>query len=118
MASDAWIDPVPAAPDGGDLKVVDQPASQRYEARLGDQVVGFAEYRRVDGRLVFFHTEVDPAFEGRGIGSRLAGAVLEDGIARGERITVKCPFLGAYLKRHPELAARLAAPAVPPAGSG
>lgn len=84
-----------------DLVVEDQPAARRYEARLGDRVVGFMEYRRVGGRVVFFHTEVDPAVEGRGIGSRLAAGALDDVRARGLRITVKCPFLAAYLKRHP-----------------
>jgi uncharacterized protein len=85
----------------GDLVVEDQPAARRYEARLGDRVVGFSEYRRIGGRMVFFHTEVDPDFEGRGIGSRLAAGALDDVRARGLRITVKCPFLAAYLERHP-----------------
>jgi predicted GNAT family acetyltransferase len=71
-------------------------------ARLGDKVAGFSEYRRVRGRLIFFHTEVDPAFEGRGIGGRLAAGALDDVRARGLTFTVKCPFIAAYLKRHPE----------------
>jgi len=88
------------AADG--LVVVDQPTAQRYEARLGDRVVGFTEYRRIRGRLVFFHTEIDPAFEGRGFGGRLAAAALDDVRARGLTIAVKCPFIEAYLRRHPE----------------
>ena len=89
------------ADDG--LNVVDQPANQRYEARLGDQVVGYTEYRRVQGdRMILFHTEVDPAFEGRGFGARLAAGALDDVRARGLRLTVKCPFIAAYVKRHPE----------------
>jgi predicted GNAT family acetyltransferase len=93
-------------PDG-ELRIVDQPAAQRYEARIDERVVGFAEYRHIGGRIVFFHTEVDPGLEGRGIGGRLAAGALEDALARGLRITVKCPFIGAYLQRHPELAKRL-----------
>ena len=83
------------------LVIEDEPAEQRYEARLGDRVVGFMDYRRIGGRVVFFHTEVDPAFEGRGIGGRLAAGTLDDIRARALRITVKCPFLAAYLERHP-----------------
>jgi predicted GNAT family acetyltransferase len=90
-------------------RIVDQPAEQRYEARIDEQVVGFAEYRRIGERILFFHTVVDPGFEGRGIGGRLAAGALEDAFARGLRITVKCPFIGAYLGRHPELAKRLSA---------
>jgi predicted GNAT family acetyltransferase len=90
-----------------DLRVIDNPDDQRYEARLGDQVVGFSQYRLVSGRIILFHTEVDPAFEGRGIGGRLAAGALEHALSHGWRVTVKCPFIGAYLQRHPELAARL-----------
>ena len=83
-----------------ELVVEDHPAEQQYVARIGDRVVGFTEYRRIRGRLVFFHTEVDPAVEGQGIGSRLAAGTLDDVRARGLKIAVKCPFLSAYFKRH------------------
>ena len=87
----------------GELRVLDVPAQQRYEARLGDDVVGFSEYRRVErDRIILFHTEVDPAFEGKGFGGRLAAGVLDDIRARGICATVKCPFISAYLKRHRE----------------
>jgi predicted GNAT family acetyltransferase len=85
-----------------ELVVADNPPAQRYEARLGDRVVGFSEYRHVRGRTIFFHTEVDESLEGKGIGSRMAAATLDDVRARGLRITVKCPFLSAYIKRHRE----------------
>lgn len=91
----------------GDLRIVDAPDAQRYEARIDGRVVGFAGYRLVSNRIVFHHTEVDPGFEGGGVGSRLAAGALEDALARGLRIIVDCPFIGAYLRRHPELAERL-----------
>ena len=92
---------------GDDLVIVDAPDAGRYEARLDEQVVGFARYRRTGDRILFHHTEVDPAFEGRGIGSRLASGALEDALERGLRVIVGCPFIGAYLKRHPELTGRV-----------
>lgn len=55
-----------------DSRVVDAPEQSRYELRLGDRLVGLAAYRRRDPRIVFTHTEVDAACEGRGFGSRLA----------------------------------------------
>ncbi len=85
-----------------ELQVVDVAASQRYEAHLGDAVVGFSEYRRVGSRVIFFHTEVDPAFEGRGIGSRLARGALDDARSRGLTVTAKCPFIASYIARHPD----------------
>jgi hypothetical protein len=90
-----------ASPDD-ELRVIDEPSRQRYEARLGQRVVGFAEYRAVRGRLILFHTEIDPAFEGRGVGGRLARGTLDDIRTRGLKVTVKCPFIGAFIERHPE----------------
>ena len=58
--------------DGQELQIVDEPSQHRYEARLGDTVIGFTEYRLVPGRVSLYHTEVDPAFEGRGVAGRLA----------------------------------------------
>jgi predicted GNAT family acetyltransferase len=85
-----------------DVRIVDNAAAQRYEAVLGDQVVGFAEYRGARGRRIFTHTEIDPEFEGRGFGSRLAAGALEDVRARGMKASVHCPFITSYLERHRE----------------
>jgi predicted GNAT family acetyltransferase len=84
-----------------DLVVIDVPDKRRYEARIGDRVVGFNEYRPAGTRRVLIHTEVDAAFSGRGVGSRLVRGVLDDLRARGLRVTVHCPFIAAYLERHP-----------------
>ena len=89
-------------PRDDELRIVDDPDGQRYVARLGEELAGFIDYRLVRGRLIFVHTEVDPAFEGRGIGARLAASALDDVRARGLTFSVKCPFIAAYLQRHPE----------------
>lgn len=85
-----------------EIHVVDNPAEQRYEARLGDRVVGVSEYERDGDRLIFVHTEVDPTFEGKGVGGRLAAGALDDARARGLAVIAECPFISAYLKRHRE----------------
>ena len=54
--------------------VADNPSASRYEARIGDELAGFAEYQLTDELVVFTHTEVRPAFEGAGVGSALAWA--------------------------------------------
>ncbi|HEX6469031.1 MAG TPA: GNAT family N-acetyltransferase [Streptosporangiaceae bacterium] len=75
----------------------------RYEVVVDGRVVGFAEYRpRQDGAVVFTHTEVDGAYEGRGIGGRLARAALEDVRASGGSVVPRCPFIKGYIDRHPE----------------
>jgi predicted GNAT family acetyltransferase len=87
-----------------DVTVVDNPERKRFEARTGDEVAGFIDYRVRPDALVLVHTEVLPQYEGQGIGSQLARAVLDEIRARGRRIRVLCPFLTAYLRRHPEYA--------------
>lgn len=84
-----------------DVIVADNPGASRYEARLGDRVAAFSAYRRIGDRLVFLHTETDPEFEGRGIGSRLVREALDDVRRRELRVTAKCPFVAAWLRRHP-----------------
>jgi hypothetical protein len=84
------------------LEVVDNPARQRYEGRLGGRVVGFTEYRRVRGRVIFVHTEVDPEMEGKGVGGKLAAGALDDVRTQGLTFSVKCPFIASWLRRHPE----------------
>src|SRR3954452_15787351 len=86
--------------DKADLEIVDNPDSRRWEVRDGGEVIAFAEYRNAPGRVTFTHTVVEPEYEGQGIGSRLAKAVLDDAVAHEVRITPVCPFISSYIERH------------------
>jgi predicted GNAT family acetyltransferase len=85
-----------------ELVVIDASEAARYEARAGDRLLGFVEYRLAPGVITFIHTEVLPGSEGGGVGSRLARAVLDDARTRGLRVRPWCPFIAAYIRRHPE----------------
>ncbi|WP_309071122.1 GNAT family N-acetyltransferase [Arthrobacter sp.] len=74
----------------------------RYEVNLDGAPAGFAAYRLRDNRVIFTHTEVDSAFEGHGLGSALARGALDDVRERGLRAVPLCPFIAAYIERHPE----------------
>jgi hypothetical protein len=89
-------------PDTTTLTIDDVPDRQRYEARLAGVLAGFLEYRQVGTRRILLHTEVDDAFAGRGVGAALARHALEAARSSGTRVTVKCPFIRAWLARHPE----------------
>ncbi len=93
------------------IEVVNNLQQHRWEASEGGELVGFSVYRERPGQVIFTHTEVNPALSGRGIGSRLAEAAVEDSVARGLRIVPYCPFIRAYLERHPEFAASVDLPA-------
>ena len=57
--------------------VADAPTRSRYEVTVDGELAGFAQYRDVEGRRVFTHTEVFDAFEGKGVGSALAAGALD-----------------------------------------
>ena len=67
------------------------------------RVAGFVEYERTDeGDFVAVHTEVDPDFEGHGVGSLLAAGVVDLVRSSGRRLRPDCPFIASWLREHPE----------------
>jgi predicted GNAT family acetyltransferase len=87
-----------------DISVVRNDGEHRYEAIIDGSVAGFARFRMTPGVATFWHTEVEPRYEGKGVGSALAKAALDDVRARGENVVAECPFIALYIKRHPEYA--------------
>jgi uncharacterized protein len=93
---------VPADPSP--LSVDDVPGKSRFEARLeGEEALAaIVEYRLGSGWIALLHTEVRPDLEGRGVGGRVAAAVIDATRARGLKVIARCPFMAAWLARHPE----------------
>lgn len=87
-----------------DLTWTDNRDARRWEVKRGEEVIAFAEYRTEPERITFTHTVVDPGYEGRGIGSRLARTILADAVERGLRIVPRCPFIRTYIERHDQYA--------------
>lgn len=81
--------------------VIDNTAEKRYELDLGDDMA-LIEYVLGKGLVVLTHTEVPPRYEGQGIGKELVLAALEDIRRKGLLVVPQCPFVGAYIRRHPE----------------
>jgi uncharacterized protein len=87
------------------ITVRDNPERHRFEAVDESGVVaGFAAYRRSKDTVVLTHTEVDDAFEGHGVGSRLAQGALDALREQGVRVKPSCPFISAYIESHQEYA--------------
>lgn len=84
-----------------DPDIHDDAAHHRYELTLGG-ATAYILYRRKEGVITFIHTEVPPALAGKSIGSRLARHVLETAQAEGVRVIPMCPFIAAWMKKHPE----------------
>ncbi|GAB3444063.1 GNAT family N-acetyltransferase [Phycicoccus ginsengisoli] len=84
-----------------DLTVVNNQEKKRYEARTGPTVAGYSVYQATASIMVIEHTEVDPAYEGQGVGSALVQGMLDDIRAKGQhQVLAVCPFVRSWLGKH------------------
>jgi predicted GNAT family acetyltransferase len=82
--------------------VRDNPQANQYEIEVDGKVAGFVAYRRAGSTIAVTHTEIDPAYEGRGLGSVLVRGALDAARAEGAAVRPFCPFVRQYIGRHPE----------------
>ncbi|MFN3853561.1 MAG: GNAT family N-acetyltransferase [Phreatobacter sp.] len=83
------------------LAITDNAAARRFEAHV-DGLTAFAEYRLIQGAIMFTHTEVPKALGGRGIGTALIRAGLAAARERELKVMPVCPFFAAWFGKHPE----------------
>ena len=84
------------------LAIDHQPEARRFVADVGGKTA-YITYRELDGRLLELdHTYVPREFRGGGIASQLTVRALEYARERGCRVVPSCPFVAAYIERHPE----------------
>jgi predicted GNAT family acetyltransferase len=84
------------------VEVRDNPDESRYEIRWDGELAGFVAYGLHRDHITFIHTEIEPAYEGHGLGGQLARAVLDDARRRGLPVVPLCPFIVSYIRRHPD----------------
>ena len=75
---------------------------ERFEVHVDGELAGTLTYILKRSRLALIHTEVLPAFEGKGVGSAIVRFALDAARERGLKVIVMCPFVLSYLDRHPE----------------
>ena len=86
-----------------DVEIRHEESESRYAAYVDGVLAGGAYYELDDHRIVFTHTEVDDAFEGKGVGSALARGALDDVREHSSRRVVpRCPFIKGWIERHPD----------------
>ena len=77
----------------------------RFEIVADGELAGFAHYDLSNGVATFDHTEVKPAFNGRGLGTTLVAGALDQVRRHGTwKVRATCPFVVTFLKRRPEYA--------------
>jgi len=85
-----------------------EPDARRFAADV-DGATAYITYRELEGRILDLdHTFVPKASRGGGIASQLTARALEHARERGLRVVPSCPFVAAYVARHPEYRALLA----------
>lgn len=86
-------------------RVADHREKSRFEIFAGEnggELAGFTEYEVGESEIAFIHTEIDPRFEGQGLGGRLARAALDAIRERRLAVLPYCPFIRGWIGKHPE----------------
>lgn len=99
--SHAAMEPRTVAPP---LEIVNNEKERRFEARTVDGIAELQYRHRGHDALVLVHTEVPAALAGRGIAGALARHALSFARAQGLKVVPRCPFVAAFIERHPEYA--------------
>ena len=85
------------------VTVTNNVGRSRYEAYVDGKLAGISPYWLGGADIVFTHTEVH--LEGHGVGSILVRGALDDVRRKGTlRVVAQCPFVKAYIEKHPEYA--------------
>jgi predicted GNAT family acetyltransferase len=90
-----WLKPPPPP------EVRDDPEAERFVISVDGRRAGYAAYHRSPGEITFTHTEIEPEFEGKGLGSILIREMLARARANGDAVIPRCPFVRSYIERHP-----------------
>jgi len=81
--------------------IVDNKADHRFELVVEGHLA--AAYYKVEGNVItFVHTEVPPELGGKGVGSKLIQGALDQSRADGMKVIAECPFVKAWIGKHPE----------------
>ena len=79
-------------------------AEGKYTIAVDGETVGLAAVADRGNQRVFYHTEVEEQFGGRGLATILVAEALEATRADGKRVVPLCPMVAAFIKKHPEFA--------------
>jgi uncharacterized protein len=88
-------------------EVVHNTAVGRFELHIGG-VLCVLDYRRTSDRLVVYHTEVPPPFQGRGFAARMTRAALDFARFQNLKVEPRCPYTAVFMQKHPEYSDLLA----------
>ena len=77
-------------------------ALSRFDIHVDGELAGFADYKLRDQTIVFPHTEIDPKFGGKGLGTTLIEYALNEIAKENLSVEPLCPFVSKYIGKNPE----------------
>ena len=80
----------------------DNPSASQFEIVVDGELAGHAEYHDGHAGRAFTHTEIAAGYEGLGLASQLIRHALDDARTDGRRVLPFCPFVRAFIERHPD----------------
>lgn len=83
-------------------ELTDNTAMQQYEFDIDGQLAVIEYVKPREGIIYLTHTYVPEALSGRGVGTALVEAVLEDIRSKGLVLVPQCEFVAQYIVRHPQ----------------
>lgn len=84
------------------LQVIHQRAANRFEMDINGKKAVINYQKRGEDIYNLYHAEVPTEFEGRGYGGHLVKGALDQLKDEGKKFIPTCPFIAAYVRRHPE----------------
>ncbi len=81
--------------------VVLNEAESRFELVV-DGHMAYEVFERFPGGIAYLHTIVPKTLGGRGVGSALVRHILDYAVSHQLKVRPDCPFVKAYIDKHPE----------------
>ena len=84
------------------ISIVKNEKLNRFEIYFDGELAGFAEFEVSNQMISYTHTEIDPKFGGKGLGSQLIKEALDEALEQNLEVAPYCSFVSAYIKKNSE----------------
>ena len=84
------------------ISVVKNYELNRFETYSDGELAGFADFKIENQVISYTHTEIDPRFSGKGLGSQLIKEALDEALEQNLEVAPYCSFVSAYIKKNSE----------------
>jgi predicted GNAT family acetyltransferase len=74
----------------------------RFEIYSDGERAGFADFKVSNQMISYTHTEIDPKFGGKGLGSKLIKEAFNEALEQNLEVAPYCSFVSAYIKKNSE----------------